>query len=160
MPDIVSTDVAYTPTAQGQRTVFRTAPREKRVFVKVVFGDAALTYPAGGIPLTAIASDVDLQRNIRRWEIVDGDDGSGITWKVDHENLKLRGYRQGVRSGSTAQADSVLGALLEDSEAAETIMRAMDVTVDTDVDLGSLRELTSGANPIAQQTLFMYAYGW
>ncbi len=153
MPDIVSTDVTYTPQAQGQRTVFRTAPREKRVLAKVEFGDGALTYPAGGIPLTAIASDVDLQRNIRRWAIVDGSDATGIIWKVDHENAKLRGYsstantptgtiashvhQQSVTMGSTAVAAAETGALVEDSATAETVVRFPNTVIDATYDLGN-----------------------
>jgi len=160
MADLVAGDVTYAPQTQGVRTVHRSSFRERRVLVKVTFGDGAKTYPSGGVPLTSTASDVDLQRNIRRWEIVDGDDGSGIAWKVDHENAKLRGYRQGIRTGSTAVADAADGALVEDFAAAEGAWRAMDTPVDTDIDLGILKELTAASNPPAAQTLYLYAYGW
>ncbi len=173
MPDIVSTDVTYAPQAQGQRTVFRTAPREKRVLAKVTFGNGALTYPAGGIPLTAIASQVDLQRNIRRWSIVDGDDSTGIIWKLDHENQKLRGYTSTantptgtnaagtvlVTAGTTGDAVTNNAGVLESTGGQDLITEAQVFTGDAVV-AADFTELVGGAATPAEQNLFMYAYGW
>lgn len=47
MADIAATDVTYTILSQG-----RDARGKRQNIVKLVFGDAALTYPAGGVPLT------------------------------------------------------------------------------------------------------------
>ena len=173
MPDIVSTDVVYTPQAQGQRTVFRTAPREKRVLAKVVFADGILTYPVGGVPLTAIAADVDLQRNIRRWELVDAGNASGIIWKVDHDNAKLRGYSSTantptgtnatgtvlVTAGTAGDAVTNNAGVLESTGGQDLTTEAQVFTGDA-VAAADFTELAGGVATPAEQTLFLYAYGW
>src|ERR1051325_5444348 len=93
MADLASTDVTITPQAQGG------APgkaliegRKRKVLAKVTFGDSALTYPSGGVPLPSYLK-FGMVRNLEYLKIVDGDDGTGIVWKYDYENKKLRGYR-------------------------------------------------------------------
>ena len=51
---------------------------------------------------------------------------------VDHGNVA-------VTTGSTTAADSTSGALVEDSAAAETVLRGMGTAVDTTYDIGSLK---------------------
>lgn len=51
MPAIASTDVAVTQLDTGRKSIF-----SKRKFhrVRLVFGDGALTYPAGGVPMPTL----------------------------------------------------------------------------------------------------------
>jgi hypothetical protein len=153
MADLVAADVTVTV---DERTI---VGKKRRNRVTITFGDGAKTYPAGGVPLPAFGSFGHI-RNLDYLTIFDVDDASGIMWKYDRTNNKLRGYRQGVRTGSTAAADSTSGALLENMAAAETTLRGMGTAIDVDIDLGLLRELTSAGNPPAAQTLQAEATGW
>ena len=152
MADLVAGDVTYRLQSQGGTVIHRISGREKRVLIKVDFGDGAKTYPAGGVPLTTTPADANFLREIRRWKIVDGNAGSGIIWKYDFVAQTLRGYRtagftpagtvashvhrQEVTTGSTAAADETAGTLIEDGAAAETVFRAMGIPIDTTVDIG------------------------
>jgi len=153
MADIAIADVTYTVQEQGGRLIHRVSAIQKSTFVKVEFGDGALTYPAGGVPLSITPIDVGFLRAIFRWIIVDGAAGTGIIWKYDFEAKTLRGYRtagftpagtvashvhqQEITTGSTVAADSTSGALIEDSAAVETVFRAMGVPIDTTLDIGN-----------------------
>ncbi len=161
MADLVAGDVTYAPQTQGVRTVHRSSFRERRVLVKITFGDGAKTYPSGGVPLTTLASDVDLQRNIRRWEIVDSDDGQGIVWKIDHENAKLRGYILGINvdaAGADTLDDFPIDTTAEPlAEAASIGGFGLEAQMNL---LGRMAELKAAASAPAAQTLYLYAYGW
>jgi len=154
MADIAIADVTYTVQEQGGRLIHRVSAIQKSTFVKVEFGDGALTYPAGGVPLSVTPIDVGFLRAIFRWIIVDGAAGSGIMWKYDFEAKTLRGYRtagftpagtvashvhqQEITTGSTAAAaGSGIGTLIEDSAAVETVARILDVPIDTTLDIGN-----------------------
>jgi hypothetical protein len=55
MPDIVAANVTYTPVpggVNGGQTLTGFPPRYRRL-VKLAFGNNSLTYPTGGVPLTA-----------------------------------------------------------------------------------------------------------
>lgn len=67
----------------------------RRNVVKIAFGDAALTVPSGGVPLPAAAS-FGLTSSLDYLVILDQDDATGIVWKYDYENKKLRQYVQGT----------------------------------------------------------------
>lgn len=153
MVDLVAADITVTVEDRNIEG------KKKRNRVKITFGDGAKTYPAGGVPIPVFGI-FGMVRNLDYLTLFDNDDASGILWKYDTTNKKLRGYRQGVRTGSTAAADSVSGALIENMAAAETTLRGMGTAIDTDIDLGLLRELTSAGNPPAAQTMFAEAVGW
>lgn len=153
MVDLVAANVTVTV---NERTI---VGKKRRNRVTVAFGDGALTYPSGGVPMPA-AANFGMIRNLDFLTLFDEDDASGIVWKYDRTNNKLRGYRQGVRTGSTAAATSPSGAILENMAEAETTFRAMGTAIDTDIDLGLLRELTAAGNPPAAQTLQAEAVGW
>lgn len=58
---------------------------------KIEFGDGALTYPSGGVPLPTYPS-WGFKRNIEFLTLTDADDDSGYVWKYDQENHKLRAW--------------------------------------------------------------------
>lgn len=94
MADLASTDVtlALQTQAESVARAIRISSREKQSLVKIDFGDGALTYPSGGVPMPTTASSWGFIRQLNRFDLVDPNDASGILWKVDHANKKLRGY--------------------------------------------------------------------
>lgn len=85
MADIASTDVTVTIQRRGRR-----APKQRENRVAIAFGDAALTYPAGGVPLPA-ASAFGLQRDFHL-ELIERDADNNVDWDYDATNDKLRGW--------------------------------------------------------------------
>ena len=116
--------------------------------VTVAFGDGVLTYPAGGIPLPAIG-DFGMINHVD--DIRLSDSSKGYLLQYDKTNHKLRVYEQGARTGSTAAADSVSGALAEGGTdgVTETAVRLMGSSVDTDYSLGALKEMRTPSKPPA-----------
>lgn len=93
MANLASTDITYTPTAVRGRIANRVhGTRQKKILVKMAFGDGALTYPLNGVPLSTTASDYGLLRSIDRIEIFDKGQNQSIDWRMDHSNQKIMGY--------------------------------------------------------------------
>lgn len=88
MADIAAADVTYTKQ-EGTQGACPSDPRFRAIF-KVQFGDGALTYPSGGIPLTK--GKLGCPTNIDELTIIDSDDSNGIVYKYDRENGKIRIY--------------------------------------------------------------------
>jgi len=93
MADLAAGDVTY--TLQG-KAVKGEDGRRKQV-VKVAFGDGALLYPSGGIPLSSL-SNHGFPNVIAELTLIDANDGSGYVWKYDYENNKLRAYQSAAAS--------------------------------------------------------------
>ena len=156
MADLASTDV--TLTIQKLR---RTA-RARTNSVKIAFGNGTLTYPlaAGGVPLPASPLLWGLRLSIEDIVLADNNDGSGILWKYDRENHKLRGYISGVTvvaAGSATMDDFALDT------SAEPLATAVAVSLTNSTGagvkyLGSLVELAAAAAPVAQ-VLYAIVYG-
>ncbi len=159
MPALAASDVTVAlELSLGAPTGIRRYRKSKEADVKITFGDGALTHAAGGVPLPAFGSfgfEVTLDDLI----ITDQDKGNGIIWKFDKVNKKLVALQQNLRMGSTTAADSTSGALVEDENAAETVVRAMGSAVDTDIGVGFMKEVGTSFAPAAQ-TLFGVAKGW
>lgn len=85
MADIAAADVTY--TLQAGTAVTEGDSRNGAVY-KVAFGDGALTYPSGGIPITK--AKVGCPVDIEEAHIMDMDDNTGYVFKYDYENDKLR----------------------------------------------------------------------
>ena len=66
--------------------------QKRHVDVTITFGDSVLTYPSGGVPLPTFAS-FGLVRNLNYILISGNDSASGVFWKYDKTNQKLRAYR-------------------------------------------------------------------
>lgn len=154
MAAIAATDLTYTI----ERTD-KTPGKMQRSRVKIVFGDGALTYPSGGVPLTA--GKMGCPNYVNAVTVVDSDDASGIVWKWDAANNKLRGYIQGV-------VVSAAGAATLDDFAINTTTEPLATAVSLGLDnaqgagtkyLGKLIELTTTQAPAAQ-TMYVIAEGW
>ena len=112
MADLASTDVTITVE---ERTI---VDKKRRNRVKIAFGDGALTYPSGGVPLPTYPS-FGMVRNLDYLIITDGGSADGLLWKYDQANTKLRAYE-----GDYAQAgDADLAELdaASDAPAAQTL---------------------------------------
>jgi len=72
---------------------------EKRVIGTIVFGDGALTYPTGGVPLPAKTTYFRLQ-NIHQLTFTG--DGTGYVYKYDYTNHTLLMYQPALVSAGTA----------------------------------------------------------
>lgn len=86
MADVAASDVAYT-LQEGTQAASPSDPKYKAVF-KLVFGDGALTYPSGGVPLTK--GKLGCPASIVSFKILDGGAASGMIVKYDYANQKLR----------------------------------------------------------------------
>lgn len=137
--------------------------KKRRNRVTIAFGDAALTYPSGGVPLPAFGS-WGMTRNLDWLTVFDEDDASGVVWKYDRTNNKLRGYVQGVNVASNVAADTKFEATAVANSLAAirfTITCADLVTIGSSgaARTGVLQELgTTQAPPAA--TLQGEAVGW
>ncbi|TXH16910.1 MAG: hypothetical protein E6R03_04730 [Hyphomicrobiaceae bacterium] len=98
MAAIASSDVTYVV----ERKAFGDLGYESKVTVS--FGDGALTYPAGGVPLTAAGLGCP-NGAVEFIEVVDPASASGFIGKIDFANLKLRLYEVAdTESGSAYDA--------------------------------------------------------
>lgn len=86
MAALASSDVTYTIVHQ----VIADGGYRKNV-VKIVFGDGALTYPTGGVPL--VKGKMGVPTDIKSLKIFDADDSNGYHYKYDFANNKLRIYQ-------------------------------------------------------------------
>ena len=156
MGDFASTDITLTV-----QKVRRTA-RARTNTVKIAFGNATLTYPlaAGGIPLPTDPKAWGLRLSIEDVVLADSNDGSGIVWKYDRENHKLRGYIAGVTVGAAGSAtldDFPLDTTAE--PLASTVSVSLTSSTGAGVKyLGSLVERAAAAAPAAQ-VLYAIVYG-
>jgi hypothetical protein len=155
MAAITSSDVTVTVSARD-REIAGGGAFKNLTLATVAFGDGSLTYPTGGVPLPTIGS-FGLHGGIDA-AILIPPPGDGFVYKYDKANHKILIYSQGIRTGSTAANACGNGALVEDSEAAETVVRASGTAIDTTYDLGPLRELPAASTPSAT-TLQMLVIG-
>lgn len=79
----------------------------KRNVVKLVFGDGALTYPAGGVPVPA-AGAFGFKRFLEYLTYLDTSNGDAFLYKWDFVNQKIRIYTTSTNTelGSVAVAAS------------------------------------------------------
>lgn len=153
MAAIASSDVTITVEER------RREDKKHRNRVKIVFGNATLTYPSGGVPLPTFAS-FGLNRNLDYLVLTDSDDGQGIVWKYDQENKKLRGYIQGVHvtaAGAGTLDDFPIDTTSEPlAEAASIGAVGLEASMNL---LGRMAELKTTSAPAAT-TIYAEAVGW
>src|SRR5262245_28317816 len=89
MPDLTAAHVTITVQA------IQIHDNIRRNLCSLSFGDGALTYPTGGVPLPT-ATAWGMTAELRYLILLDPNDASGILWKYDLMNHKLRAYIQGV----------------------------------------------------------------
>ena len=100
MADIAASDVTYAVVNQHQQKAVE-GRREGKF--SLVFGDGALTYPTGGVPVTKAKLGCP---NIIESFIMEGTGANGFIYKYDQANEKIRIYQ----GDNDAVAD---GALIE-----------------------------------------------
>ena len=88
MADIATTDITYSPL--GHNLDRKEAGMRKRVFL-VSFGDGALTYPSGGVPLEK--AKLGVPNEIVDFNLGDHSSGDGFLYKFDVINEKIRIYQ-------------------------------------------------------------------
>lgn len=103
MPAIAATDVTYTVVK-----VRKEDSSNKVINLTIAFGDGALTYPAGGIPLTA--GKMGCANNILAIHMNSPASANGFLYKYDLANNKLRIY-QGDNANVAAAPLVELGAV-------------------------------------------------
>ena len=155
MADLAASDVTVTIERRSIEG------KTRRCRVKIEFGDGALTYPAGGVPMPA-ASAFGMKDHLDFLSLMDYDDATGLVWKYYKANNKLRAYVQGYAHGTG-------GAVTLDDypvNAAFGVTSGISVSLTTGAGaatgrLGALIESASGAgNAPPASTLFAMAEGW
>ena len=151
MTALASTDVTVT---LSHRNIEDRPGMLRRVYPDLAFGDGALTYPSGGVPLPA-------KENFGfRKQIVFGSPeqpyANGFVYKYDRTNHKLLIFTMGVKLGSAAYATplDVGGAdhyPIENSAGVEAnqLQIVGGTVVDATLDLGPLIELPIAIAPAA-----------
>jgi hypothetical protein len=119
----------------------------------LTFGNGALTYATGGVPLPEIAR-LGFHKAISFGAIEESADG--FVYKFDRANHKLKIFTQGFTTGSTGTAVMENGALVEDSFGAEGNPRISNTAKDTTYDTGQLIELPNGSAPAAATVRMMF----
>lgn len=169
MTDLAVSDITVTIE---RRTI---AGKTRRNRVKLVFGDGALTYPSGGIPMP-VAGNLGMKRNVDFLTVFDENDASGIVWKYDAANHKLRGYVMTnhahvfqIASGAPAATGSGaagISAVTGSSDVTLRVAQGSGVTLNTGSPVGSgaggtlLTELAAASYAPAAQTIYVEAVGW
>lgn len=100
MANIAASDI--TVTILNRRTM---DSGRKSVNAKLAFGNGALTYPAGGVPISLAA--LGCPNTIESLYIYD-DGVSGYKWTYDAVNMKLVAVRQGAQSASATHSHNLL----------------------------------------------------
>jgi len=117
MAAISSSDVGYSVNlAQGV-----ISDKDKRYDVDISFGDGALTYPAGGIPLDK--GKMGLPNDVQDLLMSDAMSADGYVYKFDKSNLKIRIYE----AEYTAVADGPLVELGALATPAATVLKCVAI---------------------------------
>jgi hypothetical protein len=104
MPAIADTDVTYT---ENRRADSDASAKVSRGY-DIDFGDGALTYPAGGVPLDS--GKLGVGYLMTSLVIEDADNSNGFLYKYDKSNNKIRIY-QGDNDNVADAALIELGAV-------------------------------------------------
>lgn len=120
MADLAATDVTYT---RDFNTESVSSGRHTGVY-KAVFGDSALTYPSGGVPLTT--ASLGAPTFVESFSIIDADDSNGYIYKIDRPNNKLRIYQGGAGNLAGAGGTGLTGTV-DDNDNAATLGHALYV---------------------------------
>lgn len=169
MTALAATDV----TIVVQSRVIKGLDREH--LVKITFGDSALTYPTGGVPMPAFGKFGFFQQ-LKYLRLIDPNDGVGLVWKYDREGKALRAWQSPAEThvhdilvigSATGGIDEPMGVegtdtLAKDAATNRTIAGASSATkggiVSTTLAAAALVEL--GAVAVAAQTLYAEAVGY
>lgn len=109
MTALASTDVTVTMNARD-RDIGHGALGKNMGIASVAFGDSALTYPTGGIPLPAIGS-FGMQRQLDIG-IIEQPPGDGYVYKYDRTNHKIKIYTSAGITPAGTIASTFTGSAL------------------------------------------------
>jgi len=170
MADIAAGDVTYTVTKQRKEE-----SGNKINSVTIAFGNATLTYPSGGIPLTKASMGCP---NAISSAVIEGSGSAdGLVYKYDKTNNKIRIYRAPAQTHSH-DLKITKGAILASSEiglsadaasatlnnntiaSTLTLAKATNGIQSETLAAASLTELSAGSTAVAAATLYMEVIGW
>jgi hypothetical protein len=153
MTALASTNVTVSVSVRN-RDIIPAGPKRVQI-ASVTFGDGALTYPTGGVPLPAIGVfgfNKAIEFGVIEQPI------NGFFYKFDRANHKILIYNQGVLTGSTSTGALANGAYAVNSAAAETVVRFSNTAASTAYDFGPLREMAAAIAP-ASATMLLLLFG-
>jgi len=104
MPDLVASDVTYTLVKQdvaGGRG-------QRKNTVDVTFGDGALTYPSGGVPLTK--GNLGMPNTVETFYFTEPDADDGFLYKYDASAETVRIYQGDNNNASDAPLIELVAA--------------------------------------------------
>jgi hypothetical protein len=167
MADIASGDLTYVLVKQRKED-----SSNKVVNLTVAFGDGALTYPSGGIPLDK--AKMGVPNHIVSLSISSPASADGLIYKYDQANNKVRMYYSAnhahnllIKGGQAATTTNELGHYATDilgKEAATdaTILGADSATKGGVISGGAaaLVEVTAASYAPAATTLYVEVVGW
>jgi hypothetical protein len=110
MANVAATDVTYTFKTRDASELGRAG---KEWFGYIAFGDAALTYPTGGIPLTK--GKMGCPNRVVSLEVVETN-AKNVHCEYDVSAVKLRIFAAATGTVSAPTLDIVKGAQLENSD--------------------------------------------
>ena len=125
----------------------------RRTFADLAFGDGALTYPTGGVPLPA-KEQFGFKKEIA-FGVVEQPPANGFIYKFDRTNHTLKIFTMGIVTGSAGSASPLAASVdhyyIENSlsVAQPMIMLPGATAADTTYDLGPLIELPATIAPAA-----------
>lgn len=168
MANIAATDITYTVTHQR-----RGEDGRRRNIVTLAFGDASLTYPSGGVPITK--AKLGCPNTIESLTIFDKGT-SGYEWSYDRANEKLVALQAPAQThahdllvlgGGTIVSNGTIGVdaltQLVKAEANNVTFAKADVATKGGVQSETLAAAALGqpsAVAIAAQTLKVEVVGW
>lgn len=165
MADIAAGDVTYTMTKQ------RKEDSSNKVYnFTVAFGNATLTYPSGGIPLTA--GKLGCPNQIVSL-VIDGPASSdGVVYKYDKANNKIRLYRVAAHAHDLSLKNAAVADGITTRVNAGTNLLGANTGSDITVagaganggvqnnSQASLVEVTAASYAPAATTLYVEVVGW
>jgi hypothetical protein len=153
MADIASTDVTYTLVKKIKGDDGYT-----KNIMTIAFGDGALTYPSGGVPLDANKLGVPYQ--IVKLDLFGAASANGLVYKYDAANNKIRIYRSGgfTPAGTVATHTHTIPAGTDGAGGISgTTAPAFTGTAAV---AASLVELVAATTAPAAATLYLEVVGW
>jgi len=161
MGAFAATDVTLT-IANRDKQIFGPPPAKKAVIGQVVFGDDALTYATGGVPMPA-KEQWGFKLEVTYAE-VEQPYGNGFIYKFDRTNHKLKIFTQGFVTSDSGSSDyngldTFTAYYVENSLGDDTVLHFAGATItDTTYDTGPMIELPNGLAP-AEVTLKIMMVG-
>ncbi len=146
MAELASTNVTVTVNSRD-REIAGAQAGKNLTLASITFGDGALTYPTGGVPLPAIG--MFGFRNAIDFCAIQQPVGNGFVYKYDATNHKIKIFTQGFVTGATAAAVNENGALAKNSGGAEGAPRIPNTVASTTYDMGGMIELPATVAPTA-----------